>query len=156
MGVNASGLRKRLDGHRVLLDTSVLIAYFEASDATHDVAVALIDDLVRKGTNPAVISPVVAMELLVLPLKRSASAAATVHDFIMTFPNLALAPVDLHVAQEAASLRASHGFKTPDALVIATGIVAQVGHLVTNDQAWREKLARAKDRIKVTMLADYR
>jgi predicted nucleic acid-binding protein len=68
---------------------------------------------------------------------------------------LTLLPVDLHVAQEAASLRATHNFKTPDALVIATGIVGQVGHLVTNDAEWKKKLAPTGSRIQVAELGTY-
>jgi hypothetical protein len=39
--------------------------------------------------------------------------------------------------------------------VIATGIVAQVAHLITNDTEWRPKLAPMKHRIQVTELRDY-
>jgi len=63
--------------------------------------------------------------------------------------------IDLHVAQEAASLRATNNFKTPDALVIATGIVGQVGHLVTNDSEWNKKLLSMKARVQVTELTNY-
>jgi predicted nucleic acid-binding protein len=139
----------------VLIDTSVLIAYFEPSDATHDLAVLLIDDLVRSGRNPALVSPVTAMELLVRPLRVAPKAAAHVHDFLVHTPNLTLLPIDLHVAQEAASLRATHNFKAPDALVIATGIVGQVGHLVTNDAEWQKKLASMEARIKIAELSNY-
>ena len=155
MGVNASGLAKRLGGHRVLLDTTVLIAYFNRTDFTHAVAVELIDNLVKSGSNPAIISPVAAMEILIVPLRRGAGAVTTVHDFINNWPNLDLVPIDLHVAQEVASLCATHNFRTPDALVAATGITSQVGHLITNDKNWRSKLTPIKNRIQVTMLADY-
>ena len=64
-------------------------------------------------------------------------------------------PIDLHVAQEAAALRATHNLKTPDALVIATGIVGQVGHLVTNDKAWRTKLEPIKNRVATVELQAY-
>lgn len=155
MGVNQAAFAKRLDGHRVLIDTSVLIAYFNATDPTHDVATCLIDKFVRPGTNPGVICPVTAMEILVLPLKSGPNQAATVHDFLLNWPHLSLLDISLHVAQEAATLRATHNFKTPDALIIATGIIAQVGHLVTNDAKWRPKLVPIKNRVKITMLKDY-
>jgi len=133
----------------------VLIAYFDAGDATNGVAVVLIDDLVKSGRNPAVVSPVTAMEVLVRPLRAAPSGAAHVHGFLTRWPNLSLLATDIHVAQEAASLRAMHGFRTPDALVIATGVVAQVAHLITNDDQWRKRLAPIKERIQVTMLRDY-
>lgn len=142
-------------GDRVLIDTSVLIAYFEPADATHDVAVVLIDEFVRSGRNAALVSPVTVMEVLVKPLRVAPKAAAHVHDFLTHWPNLALLPIDLHVAQEAASLRATYNFKTPDALVIATGIVGQVGHLVTNDKSWRTKLGPIKNRVATVELQAY-
>ncbi len=86
-----------------------------------------------------------------LPLK----APSTCTTSLIHTPNLTLLPVDLHVAQEAASLRATHNFKTPDALVIATGIVGQVGHLVTNDAEWKKKLAPMGSRIQVAQLGTY-
>lgn len=133
----------------------MLIAYFDAGDATHPVATVLVDDLVKSGRNPAIVSPVTAMEVLVRPLRAAPSGAVHVHGFLTRWPNLSLLATDIHVAQEAASLRATHGFKSPDALVIATGIVGQVAHLVTNDDQWRKKLTSIKERIQVTMLRDY-
>ena len=133
----------------------MLIAYFDAGDATNSVATVLVDDLVKSGRNPAIVSPVTAMEVLVRPTRAAPSGAAHVHGFLTRWPNLTLLATDIHIAQEAASLRAMHGFKAPDALVIATGIVGQVAHLVTNDDQWRKKLASIKERIQVTMLRDY-
>jgi len=158
LGLNSLALEKRIAaGERVLIDTSVLIAYLDgtANDATHDVASHLVDHMVSSGRNPATVSPVTAMELLVRPLRLSPSKAAHVHGFLTHAPHLTLLPLDLFVAQEAATLRATHKFKSVDALVIATGVVAQVHHLVTNDAEWRNKLAPIKDRIKVTMPKDY-
>lgn len=140
----------------MLVDTSVLIAYFDAGDDTNAIATMLIDDFVKSGRTPAVVSPVTAIELLVRPLRTAPAGAAHVHEFLTKWPNLTLLATDIHVAQEAASLRAMHGFKAPDALVIATGIVGQVTHLVTNDSEWRKKLAPIKERVHITMLRDYR
>jgi hypothetical protein len=119
------------------------------------VATVVIDELVKSGRNPAVVSPITAMEILVRPLRSAPAGVVHVHGFLTKWPNLTLLPVDIHVAQEAASLRALHAFKAPDALVIATGIVGQVAHLVTNDTEWRKKLAPVKERVAVTMLRDY-
>ena len=139
----------------MLIDTSVLIAYFEPSDATHALAALLVDSFVRTGRNAALVSPITAMELLVRPLRVAPQSAVHVHDFLIHTPNLTLLPVDLHAAQEASSLRATHNFKTPDALVFATGIIGQVGHLVTNDAEWKKKLAPMGSRIQVAELGTY-
>jgi predicted nucleic acid-binding protein len=114
-----------------------------------------VDNFVKHGRNVAVVSPVTAMEILVKPLRDAPKGAIHVHDFLSHWPNLSLLPIDLHVAQEAASLRATHNFKLPDALIIATGIVSRVAHLVTNDSEWRTRLAPMKSRVKVTGLRDF-
>jgi hypothetical protein len=44
--------------------------------------------------------------------------------------------VDLTVALRAANVRAFLGSRPPDALIIASGFVAQVGHLITKDGRW--------------------
>jgi predicted nucleic acid-binding protein len=138
------------------VDTSALIAYFEGGDETNAVAIELIDVFVKTGRNAALLSPVTAMEILVRPLRTAPAGVAHVHEFLTKWPNLSLVAADIHVAQEAAALRATHNFKVPDALVIATGIVAQVEHLITNDKEWRRRLAPLKDRVKITELLDYR
>jgi predicted nucleic acid-binding protein len=156
--VNRSGFEKRIQpGDRVLIDTSVLIAYFGKPDAdeTHALATILIDEFVTQGRNEAVVSPVTAMEFLVRPLQVAPKAATHVYDFLTHTANLRLLPTDLHVAQEAANLRATYNFRAPDALVAGTGLVAQVAHLVTNDKDWQTKLAPLKNRIKVTYLRNY-
>lgn len=156
MALNKAGFEKRIGvGDRILIDTSILIAYFESRDDTHDVAVVLVDDFVKLGRNAAVVSPVTAMEILVRPLREGPKSAVHVREFLSHWPNLTLLPIDLHVAAEAASLRATHNFKVPDALVIATGIVGQVAHLITNDGEWRTKLAPLRSRVNVTQLRDY-
>ena len=156
MGLKRSAFEKRVaTGDRLLIDTSSLIAYFDVHDATNDVACVLVDEFVKPGRNAMVISPVTAMELLVRPLRTAPQGAVHVHEFLSRWPNLTLLATDLHVAREAASLRATHRFAVPDALVIATGIVAQVHHLITNDKQWRPKLAPLKDRVGVVELRDY-
>jgi len=61
---------------------------------------------------------------------------SNVMDFLTHFLHLRAAPIDLAVAQEA-SVRATQRLKTPDALVVATGLVTQVGLLVANDDHWK-------------------
>lgn len=142
-------------GDRLLLDTSVLAAFLDATDATHPVAVCVLKDLVESGRNPAVVSMITVMELLVRPLRQSPPGHHTVLAFLGWHANLEVVPVDLQVAQEAATLRATHRFAPPDALIVGTGLATQVGHLVTNDGNWKKKLSVITDRIKVVQTADH-
>lgn len=141
---------------RILLDTSGLIAYLGKPENVTPLITRVIDDYVKPGRNPATVSVVTAMELLVRPLQSGPGPEYDhLMDFLQRFPNLKAQPVDLAVAQEAASLRAQHKFAPADALVIATGIVTQVGHLVTNDEDWKKKLTTIKARIRVCYLEDH-
>jgi hypothetical protein len=95
------------------------------------------------------------MELLVRPLRASPPGHNTVVAFLRNYPHLESAPVDLQVVQDAAFLRAAQRFSPPDALIVGTGLAAQVAHLVTNDQAWAGKLANLSGRIKVVLLSEH-
>ncbi|HEY5496334.1 MAG TPA: PIN domain-containing protein, partial [Candidatus Limnocylindrales bacterium] len=133
-------------GDRILLDSSVLAAYFDGGERTSALAAELVDEHVRSGRNPAVVSMVSVMETLIRPLRRLPAAHATVLSFFRDMPNLSTAPVDLDVAAEAATLRVAFGLAAPDALIAATGFAAGAAHLVTNDRAWRARLEPLHDR----------
>jgi predicted nucleic acid-binding protein len=136
-------------GDRLLLDTTILAAYFDASDATHPVARHVLEQLVASGRNPAVVSMITVMEILIRPLRATPPGHHTVLAFLRSHPNLECVPVDLQVAQEAAHLRAAERFAAPDALIVGTGIAAQIRHLVTNDHDWVAKLAKQHARVGV-------
>jgi predicted nucleic acid-binding protein len=114
----------------------ILAAYLDGGERTSALAIELLDELVRTGRNPAVVSMV------------------SVLGFYREFPNLVAAPGDLDVAAEAASLRVAFGFAAPDALIVATGLAAGASHLVTNDRAWVTRLAPLRERAGVLVLGD--
>ncbi len=143
------------EGDRILVDTTVLIAFIDARDATHPVADYLLKELVATGRNPAVVSMVSVMELLVRPMRATPPGHHTMLAFLRSFPNLECIPIELQVAQEAAHLRASLRFGTPDALIVGTGLAAQVRHLVTNDRDWAPRLAFMRQRIGVVLASDH-
>lgn len=142
-------------GDRILLDTTALAAYLDAGEATHPVTRHILEGWVATGRNPAVISMITVMELLVRPLRATPPGHHTVLAFLRNHPNLDAVPVDLQVAQDAAFLRAAHRMAPPDALVVGTALAAQVGHLVTNDHDWATKLAPLTSRLRVVILSGY-
>lgn len=143
------------EGARILLDTTVLAAYLDSSEAVHPVAAHVLDSMVATGRNPAVVSMITVMEILVRPMRQRPKTHATVLQFLSHHANLELVPVDVQMAQDAAMLRADHGFRPPDAPVIGTGLACQVGYLVTNDRDWESKLSGLQERIQVRTLASY-
>ena len=153
-------LRSRLEsliapGDRLLLDTTVFVSYFSGGDKWAEAARELVEGLVRAGRNPAVVSSLTVMESLVGPMRRVPPGHQTALDFYAHWPNLTVLPIDLTVAQEGASIRAHHGFPTPDALIIGTGVQAGVAWLVTGDERWQKRLAQISTRIRVCQLGDF-
>ena len=148
----ASLIRAIPAGDRILLDSSVLIAYLDGGEAVSAAAARVIDECVHSGRNTAVIAMLTALEVLVKPTSTSPADYVHVHDFQNRFPNFLLQVIDFPIAQEAASLRATHRYKTPDAIVIATGIVARASRLVCNDDRWR---GLKDSRVRPVILADH-
>lgn len=142
-------------GDRILLDSVVAISYLEGGDGWSEAARVVVEDLVRPGRNPAVVSTITVLEALVRPMRRVPPGHQTALDFFAHWPNLVVLSTDLIVAQEAASIRAHHQFRPPDALVIGTGIVAGVSWLVTGDGDWKKRLAQIQSRLGVCYLGDY-
>lgn len=151
----SSLLKAIAEGDRVLLDTTVLAAFLDATDASHPVARHVVNELVATGRNPAVVSMATVMEILVRPMLATPPGHHTVLAFLRTHPNLTCVPVDLQVAREAAHLRSEGKFAPPDALIVATGLAAQVRHLITNDHDWSGKLAPMSSRIAVVQTSSH-
>ncbi|MBI3745833.1 MAG: PIN domain-containing protein [Chloroflexi bacterium] len=151
----ASLVRAVPEGDRILLDTTAVAAYLDYSEVTHPVTRYILEEFVALGRNPALISMITVMELLVRPLRASPPGHHTLLAFLRNHPNLSAVPVDLQVAQDAAFLRAASRLSPPDALVVGTGLATQVGHLITNDRKWSTKLASMSDRVRVVTLSDH-
>jgi predicted nucleic acid-binding protein len=129
------------DAESALLDTSTLVAFHTRKEATHELAKHHLSRIQREG-DPlnGCYSVVSATELLVRPVRAGPSEAAFMHTFLRHFPHLQVLPVDLDVATQAATLRAIKNLKTPDALIIASGLLAGCEVIVTNDEEWKRKL----------------
>ncbi|HZS94109.1 MAG TPA: PIN domain-containing protein [Chloroflexota bacterium] len=144
-------------GNLLLLDTTTVISYFKGNEPASPVATQIVDGFIANGRNPAKASAVTAMELLVSPLRlRDEALLRQVTFFLQHFPNLTVESVDFATAQQAAALRATYNFKTPDALILATSRAHGVRYLVSNDEEWRRKLTRLPHRdLEVCYLEDH-
>jgi predicted nucleic acid-binding protein len=73
-------------------------------------------------------------DLLVQPYRESDDARVDqFYGLLTTYPHLEWIAPDLEIADMAASLRALHRLKTPDALQAATAARSQATGFVTND-----------------------
>lgn len=131
------------------------MSYF-GSEPTSVVASALIDGFVRSGRNPAVVSAVTATELLVRPLGTgSDDVARSILEFLRTFANVEVVPIDLTVASLAAALRARDGLTVPDALIAASGLDRSARFAVSDDAGWPSVLASGPATMTVLALRTF-
>ncbi len=135
----------------VALDSNVLIYHLEGLHPFVELTMALIAEMAA-GRLRAVISTVSLVELLVGPhsegSKRKVKAA---REFVEGLPHGDIGPVDLAVAAAAAPLRA-RGIRMPDALILATALVAEADAVITNDRRLKSPQA---GRLRVFLLDDY-
>ena len=145
-----AALASALAGHRlVALDTPVWIYHFEAS-APYGRAADSVLEAIAQGRVGAVASELLLLELLVAPLKKGAQDAADEIELtLLHFPHLQLAPVTRSVLVHAAELRARHGLRTPDAIMLATAVESGATLAITNDEAWHKVTG-----IEVLLLGD--
>lgn len=122
---------------RVLIDTNVWIYHLQ-QHAEHGAAAGRILESLEHGRIRGVSSELLLLELIVRPLQLQRQDIADEYEaMVREFPNLELVPISRDVLLDAATLRARHRLRTPDAIQLATAIRAGATLAVTNDAAWR-------------------
>jgi len=115
----------------VAVDSGVIIALFDSSDAHHAWSVDQIQQIVT-ARHGIVISALTVAEVLVRPAQAGVAEAVRA-DLMSLRPRIV--DVDVDLAARAAELRASwRGLRLPDAIIVATALLAQCDYLVTTDQ----------------------
>jgi len=90
------------------------------------------------------------LEIKTGPLRRGKeSVAAEYQLYLNNFPGFFLIPIEYGILDRAARLRARYRLKTPDAIILATGLERGATLAVTNDLAWK-----AMDGIEVICFMD--
>jgi predicted nucleic acid-binding protein len=139
--VNARSISDHIEaGDRLVVDTSVVIAYFKGDEPIAELATSVFEELIASERNPAVLSAVTVAEALVWPITAGGTALSTMRTFLLAFPGLAIRSTDFLVAAEAARLRAATGIWMPDALIAATATLTSSRWLITNDRVLRDRL----------------
>lgn len=134
---------------RVLIDTSVWIYHFEQHPEFAASAGQVIEDL-EAGKFRGIASELTLLELAVRPLQLGRQDVADDYELLLDyFPHLTLEPITREILLDAAGLRARYRLRTPDAILLATGLQAGATAAVTNDESWRSFAG-----IKVVLLSD--
>lgn len=125
-------------GHqRVLIDTNVWLYHLEGN-AEFGAAASELIAAVERGVIDGIASELTLLELQVRPLRLERQDIADQYEILLDhFPHLMLAPIVRDILTLAAILRAKYKLKTPDAIVLATGIRHGATLAVSNDQQWQ-------------------
>lgn len=144
------------DIQRAIVDSSTLIAFHSPHEAAHDAAEYVLQRI-ASGDDPlcGYYSYVSAIELLVRPIRASQERFTFMHTFLSQFPNLTGLPLDMVVAVEAATIRAATGLALPDAVIIASGLLAGCEAIITNDARWKARGASLFKQFRWIDLSDF-
>lgn len=119
---------------RIALDTNLFIYVFEQHPEFGEKAKVILEQI-EDGFVAAVASSVSLTEILVKPIREGNLTLEKQYKLLFShFPNLTILPIDNMVAERAAYLRGKYNIKTPDALIVATALVANADLFITNDQ----------------------
>ncbi len=136
-------------GDIIFLDTAPFIYFFEQHPDYFPSLKMLFDQLYE--TDAQVITSIITyIELTTLPARnRKVQLVRKYRDYLTNSENISLFPLDLSIADHAVELRASHRFRTPDAIQLGTAVSCGADYIITNDRDWQ----RFKD-IRIVMMAD--
>ena len=122
---------------RLLLDTNAII-YFLAGVEPY---LSFLTPLFRRVLHTEaemIVSVVTESELLVRPEREGNEAAIERIEDLLSEDGFVVVEVDRRIGRRAAKLRAVHGFKLPDAIIIATALETHCDMVVGNEAAWRK------------------
>ena len=127
------GILNDLQGGPVALDSSIFIYFMEENPRFLPI-VEPIFSAIDEGDLEAATSSLTLLETLVLPLRSGNREVADRYEaFLTRSRGLRLIPADLGLLRVAAHVRAIARIKTPDALQVASALVAGCSVFVTND-----------------------
>lgn len=132
---------------RVYLDACSIIYLVEAVEPFHTRVVAALDYL-SGAESSAVTSRLSMLECRVQPLRDGDETLLAAYDAFFSAGRLFVAEIDARVIETSTCLRATYGFRTPDAIHLATAIEEETDSFLTGDAT----LARCRE-MKVTLLA---
>ena len=96
--------------------------------------------LAEKQSTVLVTSAITLLEILVHPYQRKdLNLVRGYYGYLTRLPLLRLVPVTPNIADRAAELRAIYGFKTPDAIQLATAVIEEATLFLTADRGFRKQ-----------------
>lgn len=126
--------------HRVIaFDTSFLISLLEDRGGREG-RVSRLFRLIEKKSSSIITSTITLLEVLVHPYRRrDIDAVNTYYGYLAHSPTVRLVSVTPEIADRAAEFRARYGFKTPDAIQLATAVVSGATLFLARDFGFRKQ-----------------
>jgi predicted nucleic acid-binding protein len=118
------------------LDASAIIYLVEGSASARDLVARSVGGAERDPAGRLLTSRLSTLECRVKPLRAGDKALLATYDTFFTRARLVIVEVTASVIDKATDLRARYGFKTPDALHLATAIEGKADVFVTGDAAF--------------------
>jgi predicted nucleic acid-binding protein len=136
--MNGTALDRVSSARRIHLDTAPLIYFMEEAPRFLR-PLTTVFEWIDEGRLEAITSYLTLMEVLVKPLRvGDADLARQYRDVLTRSRNLSLHPLDQEVGESSAEIRARYGFKTPDAVQLATALCHGAQVFVTNDKPLKQ------------------
>jgi len=131
--------RRWLRHRQIAFDTSFLIPLLEEAKQEGEIVGRLVR-LIENKSILLVTSTLTLLEVLARPYQsRDLNAVRDYYGYLTRLPLLKLVAVTPKIADEAARLRAEYGFKTPDAIKLATGMIEGATLFLTRDRGFRKQ-----------------
>jgi len=128
------GWVSRFEGRILGIDSSPLIYFIEDHPRYAPTLIGLFEGADR-GALSLVTSTVTIAEVLVHPLRSGhAELVQAYREILLGSVGLTAVPVSAEIAELAATIRADHGSRTPDALQLATAVYSGAAAFITNDR----------------------
>lgn len=132
--VGIAALERFLKKHRRIgLDASILIYFIEANPV-YGPRAATVFEWMEAGRVQGVCSTLTLLEVLVQPYRRNdEERVGQFYGLLTTYPHLSWIPLSLEIADLGARLRATYRLKTPDSILIASGLNSGTTGFIGND-----------------------
>jgi len=119
---------------RLASDTAPII-YFVEAQPRYDLLVMNVFQRIANGAIIGVTSVITLSEVLIQPLRQgNAVLQQDYRDLLLHSANFQTLSITPEIAERGAELRARYNLRTPDALQVATGLVAGCEAFLTNDR----------------------
>ena len=152
MGLNLEKIKNLLASHpKIAIDSSCFIYHIEENRKYIELTRIIFKELLPKANLQASGSTIIITEILTKPYQLGRSDLALAYKtLIQAIPNFSMLAPNEHICDHAARIRSEYGFKTPDAIHIATAIEENAQAIVGNDKRWQQ----VKE-IKTIILEDF-